>query len=65
MTSYNLVKNMVDAKLEKYEKDGVDLSVSYARLTGELEMKIVILLDYIRNHCGDDVYNDAVDRAIC
>ena len=64
MTSYNLVKNMVDAKLEKYEKDGVDLSVSYARLTGELEMKIVILLDYIKNHHGDEAYDDAVERVM-
>lgn len=62
MSSYKMVNDFVDAKLKKYENDGVEIGNQYARLTGELEMKVVFLLDYIKIHHGEKSFNDAVER---
>lgn len=62
MTSFNMVKAFVDAKLKKYEDAGIELDSQYARLVGELEMKAVFLLDYIKIHHGEESFNYAVER---
>lgn len=62
MSSYKMVSDFVDTKLKKYEDEGVELGVQYARMTGELEMKVAFLLDYIKNHHGNESFDYAVDR---
>lgn len=62
MTSYLLVKNYTDKKLEEYKGKGTPLSEQYARLTGMHEMNVVTLLDYIKVYYGEEAYKQALDR---
>lgn len=62
MTSYLMVTEYTNRKLEEQKEKGTPLSEQYARLTGMLEMNVVTLLDYIKAYYGEEAYKQALDR---
>ena len=67
MSTYEYVRAYTDKKLKGFEAmypEPDDISLRYARMTGNLEANIVSLLNFIRVNYGEEAFATAKERML-